>query len=81
MHMQTTVSKWGNSLALRLPRHIAEGVRLTEGQTVEFEIADETLIVRPTRRRFKLSELLADFKKSRSHEEVDWGKPQGEEAW
>lgn len=79
--MQTTVSKWGNSLALRLPRHIAEGVRLSEGQTVEFEISDETLIVRPTRKRFKLADLLADFKKADREDEVDWGTPVGDEAW
>lgn len=78
--MQTTVSKWGNSLALRLPRHIAEGVNLTEGQTVEFEISDASLIVRPTRKRFKLSELLADYKKH-GRDETDWGKPEGDEVW
>jgi len=79
--MQTTVSKWGNSLALRLPRHIAEGVKLTEGQTVEFEIADESLIVRPARKRFKLADLLEGYKKSKQHQEVDWGKPEGDEVW
>ena len=78
--MQTTVSKWGNSLALRLPRHIAEGVKLTEGQTVEFEISDESLIIRPTRKRFKLTDLLAGYEKSQKGE-IDWGKPEGDEAW
>ena len=78
--MQTTVSKWGNSLALRLPRHIAEGVNLTEGQAVEFEIADESLIVRPTRKRFKLADLLAGYKRDTASE-TDWGAPQGDEAW
>lgn len=80
MNMQTTVSKWGNSLALRLPRHIAEGVKLIEGQTVEFEISDETLIIRPTRKRFKLDDLLAGYEKP-ADGEVEWGKPEGDEAW
>lgn len=78
--MLTTVSKWGNSLALRLPRHIAESVRLTDGQTVEVEVADETIVVRPARKRFKLSELLADYPQER-RTEIDWGKPEGDEAW
>ncbi|MCH1927643.1 AbrB/MazE/SpoVT family DNA-binding domain-containing protein, partial [Shewanella sp. C31] len=78
--MQGTVAKWGNSLALRLPRHIAESVRLTEGVTVELEIEDESLIVRPARKRFKLADLLADYEKSK-HAEVDWGKPEGDEVW
>jgi antitoxin MazE len=79
--MQTTVSKWGNSLALRLPRHIAESVRLTEGQTVEFEIEDETLIVRPTRKRLKLANLLADYHRRDPKDEIDWGQPVGDEIW
>lgn len=78
--MQTTVSKWGNSLALRLPRHIAEGVKLTEGQTVEFEIDHENLIVRPTRKRFKLADLLADYERA-GQAETDWGQPKGDEVW
>ena len=41
--MQTTVSKWGNSLALRLPRHVAEVVKLVEGSTVCVEIEDGSL--------------------------------------
>jgi len=78
--MQGTISKWGNSLALRLPRHIAEGVKLSEGQTVDLEIADETLIVRPARKRFRLKELLADYQR---HErgETEWGPPKGDEVW
>jgi antitoxin MazE len=81
--MQTTVAKWGNSLALRLPRHIAESVRLVEGQTVELEIQDDALIVRPARKRFKLAELLAQdaAAKEGRHEETDWGAPRGEEVW
>ena len=43
--MQTTVSKWGNSLALRLPRHVAEVVKLVEGSTVCVEIEDGSLRV------------------------------------
>lgn len=78
--MHGTVAKWGNSLALRLPRHIAESVKLTEGVTVELEIDDESLIIRPARKRFKLADLLADYKKSK-RDEVDWGKQEGDEAW
>ena len=77
--MQTTVSKWGNSLALRLPRHVAEEVKLVEGSTVSVEIEDGSLRVTPTRKHFKLSELLeGEPSKSQEH---DWGKPLGDEAW
>jgi antitoxin MazE len=77
--MQTTVSKWGNSLALRLPRHIAEEVKLFEGSTVCVEIEDGSLRVTPTRKRSKLSELLEGEPSKAA--EFDWGKPLGDEAW
>jgi antitoxin component of MazEF toxin-antitoxin module len=63
-----------------LPRHIAESVRLSEGQTVDVEVADEAIVVRPTRKRFKLADLLADYPAER-RTEVEWGKPEGDEAW
>ncbi len=77
--MQGTVAKWGNSLAVRLPRHLAESARLGEGVTVSLEIEDEALVIRPTRKRFKLADLLAQ--ESAKHDEVDWGKPKGDEVW
>lgn len=77
--MQTTVSKWGNSLALRLPRHVAEEVKLVEGSTVCVVIEDGSLRVTPTRKRFKLSELLEG--ETSKAAEYDWGQPVGDEDW
>lgn len=77
--MQGTVAKWGNSLAVRLPRHLAESAKLSEGVAVELAVEDQALIIRPTRRRYKLAELLAQD--NARHKEVDWGEPKGEEAW
>lgn len=78
--MQGTVAKWGNSLAVRLPRHIADSARLAEGVTVELHVEDEALIIRSTRKKFKLAELLAQDAGMKRREE-DWGKPEGEEVW
>ncbi|MEN5147205.1 AbrB/MazE/SpoVT family DNA-binding domain-containing protein [Brevundimonas diminuta] len=74
-----TVSKWGNSLALRLPQHLAESVRLTEGQTVELAVEDEALVIRPTRKKLKLADLLEGYERRTG--EVDWGQPKGDEVW
>jgi antitoxin MazE len=82
--MHGTISRWGNSLALRLPRHVAEQVKLVEGSTVQFEIDDGVLKVIPSRKRFKLSELLEgepDRTKDSPSGEVDWGEPRGDETW
>jgi antitoxin MazE len=48
------VSKWGNSLAVRLPSKVVEALELKEGDQIEIRIADERQFeVRrnPTRQR------------------------------
>ena len=80
--MHGTIRKWGNSLALRLPRHVAEEVRLIEGTSVNVEVEDGSLRITPSRKRFKLADLLKGEKPAKSAErELDWGKPEGEEVW
>ena len=79
--MQTSIAKWGNSLALRLPRHVVEGANLKEGAPVVVEVRDGSLVITPARKKFKLSELLAQMQSDDRHEETDWGPKQGEEEW
>jgi len=82
--MQATIGKWGNSLALRLPRHIADQVRLVDGATVELQVDGCSLRIIPTRKKFKLSELLENERKGEdaaTSKEIDWGDPVGDEVW
>ena len=82
--MQGTISKWGNSLALRLPKHVADQAQLAEGTTVEFEVVDGALKVIPARKKLKLADLLEgepSRPKDAPSAEVDWGKPRGKEVW
>lgn len=58
--MQATISRWGNSLALRIPSHVAKEMRLTEGAFVDIELEDGSFRVTPTRKKFKLADLLTD---------------------
>jgi len=76
--MQGTISKWGNSLALRLPRALAEEAKLGEGDLVDLELDNGVLKIIPSRKKFKLADLLEG--ESRRSEE-DWGPPKGDEAW
>ena len=46
--MQVRVSRWGNSLAVRLPKQLAEQLRLAEGQTVDITAEGSVLALRPT---------------------------------
>ena len=79
--MQLAIAKWGNSLALRLPRHIIEEAKLVEGSPVDLSVKDGQVVLTPVRRKFKLDELLAQMGEEHKAEEVDWGEPKGEEVW
>jgi antitoxin MazE len=79
MPVQLRVSKWGNSLGLRVPRDIAVRAGLREGARVEIEgYPDGRIIVTPSRRRFTIEELVVGMTPERSEfMEDDW--PMGEE--
>ncbi|MGA3098730.1 MAG: AbrB/MazE/SpoVT family DNA-binding domain-containing protein [Bryobacteraceae bacterium] len=82
MRNETTVSKWGNSLAVRIPLAIAKQAGLGEGDSVALTLdGDGGIALRPTRRRYELAELVARITPRNRHRETDWGRPQGEESW
>ena len=76
-----TISKWGNSLAVRIPAAFAETVGLEEGTVVEIKVRAGRLIIVPTDSRYELRELIDQITPENSHELVDWGKPVGKENW
>ena len=79
--MTATIQKWGNSLALRLPKALAQQIKVSEGQAVELKVTDDKLIVQAARRRPSLDELLAKVTPENIHPETNWGPPQGKEVW
>jgi antitoxin MazE len=82
MRKESTISKWGNSLAVRIPLRIAKQASLGEGDCVDIVLArDGTVVLRPARRRYDLSNLVARITPKNRHRETDWGRPEGEELW
>jgi antitoxin MazE len=80
--MTTTVQKWGNSMALRLPRAIVESVQVQQGTLVHIHVVGGKIVIVPQRnRKPRLKELLALIKPENLHGETDWGIPQGREVW
>lgn len=81
--MKTKAQKWGNSLAIRLPKALAEQAGVIENDTLDMEVTDAGMIVlKPHRRpKYRLKELLKDMTKKNMHEEIDLGKPVGREIW
>ena len=80
--MKTKVQRWGNSLAVRIPKSFAEEVGLMDGSSVELRLVDGGLLVEPAAARPpSLDELLDGVTESNLHAEVDTGPAQGSEVW
>ena len=80
--MRTKVQKWGNSLALRIPKAFAAEVGFEKDREVEVSVEGRRLIVQvPVRPSYRLEELLEGVRPSNLHREVDWGPPVGREVW
>jgi antitoxin MazE len=80
--MLTKVQKWGNSLALRIPKAFALDAQLENDSLVEISIVDGQIIVKPVSApNWTLDELLAGITKKNIHSEVDTGSAVGNEAW
>ncbi len=80
--MKTRVQKWGNSLALRIPKSFANEVGLQKETSVEVLLADGKLVITPvTKPKLTLKQLLAKVTKENLHHEVDSGSAMGNETW
>lgn len=78
--MESKVVRWGNSLAIRIPRSIAAETGLEYGTSVEIRAKDGEMIVRPLTIA-KLESLLRKVNKSNLHGEVRTGRRKGRENW
>lgn len=77
-----TVSKWGNSLAIRIPRAIARQAHLAEGDSVSMDCGpDGEIVLQPVPKRYALEELVSRITPRNRHKETGWGAPQGKEIW
>lgn len=80
--MRVRVQKWGNSLALRIPKVFASSAHVGQGSTVDVSLEKGRLIVTPEKTtEYSLDELLARVNKKNIHKEVSTGKAVGNEIW
>jgi len=83
--MQTTIQKWGNSQAVRLPKSILESVFLQENDPVEIVAQHDFILIkkatRPRRARKSLEERFENYTGDYKCTEYDWGAPVGKEVW
>ena len=74
------VVKWGNSLAVRIPKGVAERARMKEGDAIVIEAAKGRIELRPAERIPTLKEFVAQMTPENRHEETQWGPDVGKEV-
>ncbi|MCP4902235.1 MAG: AbrB/MazE/SpoVT family DNA-binding domain-containing protein [bacterium] len=80
--MRTQVQKWGNSLAVRIPKAFAADLGVTLDSPVELSMKDGCLLVRPNIvPKYELKDLLSSVTPENLHTEFDIGPEVGNEAW
>ncbi|WP_447970504.1 AbrB/MazE/SpoVT family DNA-binding domain-containing protein [Nitrospira sp. M1] len=80
--MKSTVKKWGNSAAIRIPSHILEAASLHSESEVSITEENGRIVIEPIHsKKYDLKNLLKGITSKNQHRAVDFGKPQGEEAW
>ena len=78
--------KWGNSLAVRIPKALADAIKASDGKPAEMKVENGTLVLRPIvkparKPRYTLEELLSGMTRANVPQEIDWGPRRSNEAW
>lgn len=77
--MRAKAQKWGNSLAVRIPKSIAQQAGVNDEDELDIDVEAEVIRLRPRRRQPALAELLEGVTSDNLHAGADFGLPQGRE--
>ena len=79
--MHLTVQKWGNSLAVRLPRAVAKQVNVHKGSRMDMSLTADKIILSAAvdPKKYNLNALLKKVTKKNTHAVISFGKPVGKE--
>ncbi|MBV6497517.1 MAG: AbrB/MazE/SpoVT family DNA-binding domain-containing protein [Acidobacteria bacterium ACB1] len=79
--MKVQIQKWGNSLALRIPKSFAIESHISQGSTVEVSLEKGKIVVFPLESKVTLDDLLSGVTAENLHGEIDMGRSVGKEIW
>jgi len=80
--MKAKIQKWGNSLALRIPKPVAEELGMAQDSLVDLTMTKKALVVTPAvEATLCLADLLKRVTPENLHGEEDFGSPAGRELW
>jgi antitoxin MazE len=77
--MQIQVSKWGNSLGLRIPKDIALRLGLADGARVQLAMDGDRIVITTDRPVYELRDLLTGMTPEAMRGAFDWGPDRGRE--
>lgn len=82
MTTNSSIKKWGNSLAIRIPSSVIQDLELSENSAVQITSNGVVATIQPKKlKEVNLDELVAAITPDNIHKEVDWGRPVGKEVW
>lgn len=81
--MKSKIQKWGNSLAIRIPKSFAVQTEIGQHSVIDLSVSDGKIIVEPEKKKpkYTLEGLLDNVTEENLHGEIDFGKPVGKEIW
>ena len=76
------IQKWGNSLAIRIPKPLAAQVGFKNQTLVTIEVSDGSIVISPqSEPMMHLSQMIDKINQQNIHKEIDFGIKQGRESW
>lgn len=82
MSTSATISKWGNSQGIRLPKSFCDQLHLSVGDEVSLSLENKSIIITRAEEQYTLEARLKNWNGKRdTSKEFDWGKPVGQELW
>lgn len=80
--MKSTVKKWGNSAAVRIPASVMDAMHLHLDEAVDVREEKGRIVIEPVRQKtYVLDDLLKRITSKNLHEAVDFGSSEGKEVW
>ncbi len=80
--MKSSIQKWGNSLAIRIPKSFASEIHLVQGSEIDISLFEDKLQIEPIKKeKITLKQLLSEITDENLHNEIDTGNQVGKEIW
>jgi antitoxin MazE len=80
--MLSQLTRWGNSVAVRVPKRVLEDAQLAEGDSIELTATKPgVILLRSVEKKPTLHSLLSAITAENCHDETDWGAAVGNELW